>query len=79
MGGDEGVDEAVVFDLGHAAAVLHKVAGGHAGDDGEFFGRVVLPVFFAHGVQNAVRRGKRAKPADSNGHTILNEVHRLID
>ena len=77
MGRNQGIDDAVILDLGHAAAVLYEVARGDAGDDSQFFGSILLPKFLANSLQNAVWRGKCAKAADANGHTIVDQIHGL--
>ena len=79
MGGDQCIHNAVIGDLGHAAAVVIKVAGCHAGNNGQIPGAVLLPEFFSNSFQNTVRGGVRAKAADSDGHTVMDQVHSLGD
>ena len=54
MGGDQCIHNAVIGDLGHAAAVVIKVAGCHAGNNGQIPGAVLLPEFFSNSFQNTV-------------------------
>ena len=46
MGGDQCIHNAVIGDLGHAAAVVIKVAGCHAENNGQIPGAVLLPELF---------------------------------
>ena len=77
MGSDQGFDDPFIPDLGQAAAVLHKVARRHAGNDGQIPRRVFPAEFVANRLQDAVRRGKGAKAADADGHPVMDQVRRL--
>ena len=74
---NERVDDALVLYFGHAAAVLHEVAGRHAGDDGQCPGRPLFAEAFAHSFQDRVRRGERAETAHTEGHAVVHELHGL--
>ena len=77
VGCNKGLYNALVLDFGKAAAILHEVAGGDAGDDGQIARGVLFSELAAHGFHDAVGGRKRAEAAHAESHTVLYQVSGL--
>ena len=71
---DKSLYDAIVLDLGKAAAILYEVAGGDAGNDGQIARGVMFSELAAHGFHDAVGGRKRAEAAYAESHSVLYQV-----